>query len=98
MKAELDKRSFLTTYRLDLPERIASFTQGSMTVAECSDEFNTLRSIAEVISLSTLLLAVTRESSAKPNILRLYNINTIGDAFQTTIQTESILATHSALP
>lgn len=90
MKAEVQKRS----------EKTDSFTQGSMTVEQYFDEFHILSSRVGVDQPKNIIVDGYKHGFSKPvrNILHLYTINTIVDAYPASTQAETNLATNSALP
>lgn len=82
MKAELEKRYIPSTYFQDLSERIASFSQGHLFVAEYFDEFHTLSSRAKVDAPDYISVGRYKRGFHKliRDIMLLSTINTMLEA------------------
>lgn len=95
MKIGLQKRFFMTTYGQDLSERILSFTQGSLNMAECLDKFCILSRRAKVDKPEYITVERYKRGFSKPirNIICLSTIYTIADALEAATQAEAIIAT-----
>lgn len=99
-KHELENRYIQTTYRQDLSERIVSFKQSSMSVAEYSNEFHTLSRRAKVDKPEYIIVGHYKKCFTKAicDIMRISPITTIAYAFQDAINVESPLASIYAQP
>lgn len=93
MREELERRYILATYQQDLSERIADFTQGSLSVADYSGAFHTLSSRAEVNELEYITVGRYKRGFRKPikDVMRLSTISTISEAFQAALNAEALL-------
>lgn len=66
MKDGLQKRCVPTTYKQDMSGKMASFSQGSMTVVEHSDKFHSLSSRAKIDEPEYVTMGRHKKGFSKP--------------------------------